>query len=119
MDMVRSFQLVFDQHPTIGPDILAEDVGAKRTNRSLLRFKFQIDPQRFAENVEVFLLGKPRREIRRLRIAKYRGARPFRGDPGSCSSSASSMRRRWKRCFLSTTGQSTTRPLRIPRDRLS
>jgi len=66
MIMVCPFQLVFDQHPAIGPDVLAENVSAKRTNRTLLRFELQIDPKRFAEDVEVFLSGEPGREVRRL-----------------------------------------------------
>jgi len=92
MDMVCSFQLVFDQHPTVGPDVLAENVGAKRTNRSLLRFKFQIDPQRFAEDFEVFLSGKPGREIRRLGQPDIAELDPFEATKASCSSSASSTR---------------------------
>jgi hypothetical protein len=61
MIMVCPFQLVFDQHPAIGPNVLAENVGAKRTDRTLLRFQLQIDPKRVAEDVEVFLAGKPGR----------------------------------------------------------
>ena len=36
MIMVRPFQLVFDQHPAIGLDVLAENVGAERADRALL-----------------------------------------------------------------------------------
>ena len=34
MAVVRPLQLVFDQHPAIGPDVLAEDVGTERSDRT-------------------------------------------------------------------------------------
>jgi len=49
----------------IGLDVLAENVGAERADRALLRFQLKINhPQRLAKNFEVPLAGKPRREIR-------------------------------------------------------
>ena len=39
MGMVRPFQLVLDQYPTIGPDVLAENVSTERPDRALLRLQ--------------------------------------------------------------------------------
>ena len=47
MRMIGSFQLVLNQHPTVGVEVLAKQVRAERANRPFLRLQLEIDIQRF------------------------------------------------------------------------
>ena len=63
MAMVGSFKLIFDQHPAIGVDVLAEDVSTKRTDRLFLRFQFKVDAKRLTQHRDILGPRKPRREF--------------------------------------------------------
>src|SRR5262249_6453469 len=101
--MVGSFQLVLDQHPTIRPDVLAENVSTERPDRALLRLQLQINPERFAKDVEVLLSGKPGREIRRLRYPNVAKLDPFEATKILDSHFAVSG---WPRCLRRFSGAS-------------
>ena len=66
MAVISPFELVFDEHPGIGGDVLTQDVGSKWTDRLLLRLQLQIDPEGLSEQAEVLGPGEPRCEVRCL-----------------------------------------------------
>src|SRR3990167_4325051 len=66
MAMVRSLELVLNQHPAIGPDFFAQNVSPERSDGALLCLQFQVDAKRLAQHRQVLRTGQPRREVRRL-----------------------------------------------------
>ena len=57
--VIRAFQLILNQNPAVGRDVLAEDVRPKRTHRTLLGFQLKVDTQRFAKHGEILGTGQP------------------------------------------------------------
>ena len=64
--VVRSLKLVLYQHPAIGPNLLAEDVGAEGSDVTFLRLQLELHAQRFAQHGQVLSPREPRREVRGL-----------------------------------------------------
>lgn len=64
--VIGQFKLVFDQHRAVCTDVLANDVGVKRTDFLFLCFQFEFKAERFGEDFKMLRSGEPRREMRGL-----------------------------------------------------
>ncbi|MDE3262268.1 MAG: hypothetical protein OYL41_09835 [Acidobacteriota bacterium] len=63
VNVIRSFNLVLDEHPAIRAEILAKDVSAERPDGLFLGIDFEFQPEGLFQNLEVLRLRKPRREV--------------------------------------------------------
>ena len=62
MPMIGPLKLIFDQYPMVGTDVLTQDIGTERTNRFFLRFQFEVNSERLAQNRDVLRPRKPWRK---------------------------------------------------------
>jgi hypothetical protein len=59
MIVIGALQLVLDQNPAVGVNVLAENVGTKRANGFFLRFQFEVDAERLAQHGDVLRPREP------------------------------------------------------------
>ena len=62
MRVIGALQLVLDQDPTIGTDVLAKQVRSERTNGPFLSLQFKVDIERFCQHGHVLRPRKPWRK---------------------------------------------------------
>src|SRR5437870_4398586 len=66
MAVIRSLELILNQHPAIGSDLLAQDVGSERADGPFLSLQLQINAKCLAQHGEVFRPCEPRSKLRRF-----------------------------------------------------
>ena len=100
MGMVRAFNLVLDKDLALACRVRAEDVRPEGAYSALLRVGFQIEPDGFAKQGDVFFTRKPRRKVGGFpwpggsKIDAFKAAESFGGHCGSlpqatCASTSS------------------------------
>ena len=82
VQMVGPLELVLDQHPGARPNVLAQDVRAKRSDRPFLRLQLELYTEDLAKNGQVLFAREPRGEITRLAVpdvAELDAGKPAKG----------------------------------------
>ena len=69
--MIGSFQLMFNQHPSIRADSSAQDIGPKGADLLFHGFDFKFEPQRFPQQCNIVGARKPWREVLILRTPNF------------------------------------------------